>query len=63
MPWPVIGKKTDRDLKAIYEYLRALPSLPDVRRGPWLTRPVGGQARSRERLDTRNGRSLECECS
>lgn len=29
MPWPVIGKKTDRDLKAIYEYLRALPSLPD----------------------------------
>ncbi len=29
MPWPVVGKKTDRDLKAIYEYLRALPSLPD----------------------------------
>jgi len=29
MPWPVIGKKTDHDLKAIYEYLRALPSLPD----------------------------------
>lgn len=29
MPWPVIGKKTDRDLMAIYEYLRALPSLPD----------------------------------
>ena len=23
------GKKTDHDLKAIYEYLRALPSLPD----------------------------------
>ena len=29
MPWPVFGKKTDRDLRAIYEYLRALPSLPD----------------------------------
>jgi hypothetical protein len=29
MPWPVIGKKTDHDLKAIYEYLRSLPSLPN----------------------------------
>ncbi len=29
MPWPVIGKKTDHDLTAIYEYLRALPSLPN----------------------------------
>ena len=29
MPWPVIGKKTDHDLAAIYEYLRAIPSLPD----------------------------------
>jgi hypothetical protein len=29
MPWPVIGKKTDNDLTAIYEYLRALPSLPN----------------------------------
>lgn len=29
MPWPVIGKKTDRDLTAIFEYLRALPSLPN----------------------------------
>ncbi len=29
MPWPVFGKKTDRDLTAIYEYLRALPSLPN----------------------------------
>jgi hypothetical protein len=29
MPWPVIGKKTDRDLVAMYEYLRAIPSLPD----------------------------------
>lgn len=27
--WPVIGKKTDRDLHAIYEYLRAIPSRPD----------------------------------
>jgi hypothetical protein len=29
MPWPVFGKKTDRDLTAIYEYLSAIPSLPD----------------------------------
>ena len=29
MPWPVFGKKTDRDLSAIYEYLTAIPSLPD----------------------------------
>ena len=26
MPWPVFGKKTDRDLTAVYEYLRAIPS-------------------------------------
>ena len=29
MPWPVIGKMTDRDLSAVYEYLRSIPSLPD----------------------------------
>jgi hypothetical protein len=29
MPWPVIGKKTELDLRAIYEYLRAIPSLPN----------------------------------
>lgn len=29
MPWPVVGKKTDLDLRAIYEYLSAIPSLPD----------------------------------
>ncbi len=29
MPWPEFGKKTDRDLRAIYEYLSAIPSLPD----------------------------------
>jgi hypothetical protein len=28
MPWPVYGKMTDRDLKAIYEYLSAIPSIP-----------------------------------
>ena len=27
MPWPVFGKKTDRDIRAIYEYLRAIPPL------------------------------------
>jgi hypothetical protein len=25
MPWPVYGKMTDQDLKAIYEYLSAIP--------------------------------------
>jgi hypothetical protein len=29
MPWPVFGKKTDYELRAIYEYLRAIPSLPN----------------------------------
>lgn len=25
MPWPVYGKMTDRDLRAVYEYLSAIP--------------------------------------
>jgi hypothetical protein len=29
MPWPLYQWKTDRDLIAMYEYLRAIPSLPD----------------------------------
>lgn len=29
MPWPIYGNMTDSDLRAIYEYLRAIPSLPD----------------------------------
>ncbi|PYS94236.1 MAG: cytochrome C [Acidobacteria bacterium] len=28
MPWPVFSKMTDRDLRAIYEYLSAIPSRP-----------------------------------
>lgn len=28
MPWPVIGQQTTRDLRAMYEYLRAIPSRP-----------------------------------
>jgi len=27
MPWPVYGKMSDRELQAIYEYLRAIPCL------------------------------------
>jgi hypothetical protein len=27
MPWPVYGKMSDRELEAIYEYLRAIPSI------------------------------------
>ena len=29
MPWTVFGKKTDGDLRAVYEYLSAIPSLAD----------------------------------
>jgi hypothetical protein len=29
MPWPVYGKMTDLDLRAVYEYLRSIPSRPD----------------------------------
>jgi hypothetical protein len=29
MPWPSFGKKTDNDLRAMYEYLSAIPSKPD----------------------------------
>jgi len=29
MSWPLYRWKTDRELNAIYEYLRAIPSLPD----------------------------------
>jgi hypothetical protein len=30
MPWPVYGKMNTLDLRAIYEYLKAIPSLPSV---------------------------------
>jgi len=29
MPWPVYGNMTNHDIRAIYEYLRSIPSLPD----------------------------------
>src|SRR5262249_51462946 len=29
MPWNIYGKMNDLDLRAIYEYLRAIPSLPN----------------------------------
>ena len=29
MPWPLYHWKTDLELRAMYEYLRAIPSLPD----------------------------------
>jgi hypothetical protein len=35
MPWPIYGNLTDQDLKAIYEYLRAIPSAqPGLCNGP-----------------------------
>jgi len=30
MPWPVYGNLSNRDKFAIYQYLRAIPSLPDA---------------------------------
>ena len=30
MPWPVYQDLTERDLRAIYEYLRSIPSLPST---------------------------------
>jgi cytochrome c553 len=29
MPWPVMAKMSNRDLRAIYEYLRAIPPRAD----------------------------------
>jgi hypothetical protein len=28
MPWPVYGHMSTRDLRAVYEYLSAIPSIP-----------------------------------
>ena len=33
MPWPVYGKMSDRELQAIYEYLRAIPCLDPTTSG------------------------------
>jgi hypothetical protein len=30
MPWPVYGQMSDKELEAIYEFLRAIPSLPTI---------------------------------
>lgn len=32
MPWPVFGNMTDREKRAIYEYLRSIPCLGSTRR-------------------------------
>jgi len=34
MPWPLYEWKTDRDLTAMYEYLRTIPSCPDTAPNP-----------------------------
>jgi hypothetical protein len=34
MPWPVYGEMTDRDLRAVYTFLTAIPSLPSPPRPP-----------------------------
>jgi len=33
MPWPVYGKMSDRELQAIYEYLRAIPCIDPANSG------------------------------
>jgi hypothetical protein len=33
MPWPFYAKMTDIDLRAIYEYLRAIPSAEPAEAG------------------------------
>jgi hypothetical protein len=33
MPWPVYGKMSDRELQAIYEYLRAIPCVDPANSG------------------------------
>jgi hypothetical protein len=30
MPWPWVGKMTDEDLKAMYAYLRSIPSISNA---------------------------------
>ena len=30
MPWPVYGEMTRHDLRAVYEFLRAIPSRPII---------------------------------
>lgn len=32
MPWPVYGKMSDRELQAVYEFLRAIPCIGDASR-------------------------------
>ena len=32
MPWPVFGKMSDRELQAVYEYLRAIPCVGSAER-------------------------------
>jgi hypothetical protein len=42
MPWPVFSKLQDRDIRAIYEYLKAVPSLespPTLTAEPEVTEP------------------------
>ena len=36
MPWPVFAKKTDGDLRAVYEYLSAIPSLASLPKSQFL---------------------------
>lgn len=40
MPWPVYGKMKDRDLRAVYEYLRSIPHAEPGTSTPAAARPA-----------------------
>jgi hypothetical protein len=43
MPWPTYQKMTEHDLKAIYEYVKAIPSDPgqQIEGAPYLQNDCG----------------------
>ncbi len=47
MPWPIYGNMTDHDIRAIYEYLKAIPCIQGNYPGPVVSGPVTGKQRSR----------------
>ncbi len=40
MPWQMIGKMTDDDLRAVYAYLKSLPAVPNLVPGPIPPQPA-----------------------
>jgi hypothetical protein len=40
MPWQLIGKMTDDDLRAMFAYLKSLPAVPNLVPGPIPPQPA-----------------------